>query len=127
MCINIDLRNNIDRNGKFLFVINNFSKLEEKKICSDVFQIGGCKWYIHYSIIKLYLAHYLNRRLVVYPNGYKTEDYLSVYLEVVGHENLSDKWSFLVNFKFSLINQLTGEESITREGVQSKHVKFKFF
>lgn len=86
-----------NRSGRFLFSINNYSKIEERKICSDSFNIGGCQW-----------------RLVVYPRGSKSEDYVSIYLEIVGTESYPERWSYLANFKFSILNPSTGEVLNTR-------------
>lgn len=36
----------LDRSGVFTWTIKNFSRIEEKKLCSQVFQIGGVHWYL---------------------------------------------------------------------------------
>ncbi|KAJ4904926.1 TRAF-like family protein [Raphanus sativus] len=60
--------------GKFTWVIENFSSLQSKKIYSDSFVIGGCRW-----------------RLVAYPRE-NDNNYLSMYL-------VSDDMSWYAAYK----------------------------
>lgn len=85
------------RSGRYVFTVNNYSKIEERKVCSDPFFIGRIQW-----------------RLVLYPKGSKSEEYISIYLEVMDCDVYPERWYYFVNFKFSLLNPLTGEESNTR-------------
>ncbi|XP_018480149.1 MATH domain and coiled-coil domain-containing protein At3g58340-like [Raphanus sativus] len=84
--------------GKFTWVIENFSSLQSKKIYSDSFVIGGCRW-----------------RLVAYPRE-NDNNYLSMYL-------VSDDMSWYaaykvrgnVYFNITMINQLSKKLSICED------------
>jgi ankyrin repeat protein len=77
-------------------------------VYSDFFWVGGCRW-----------------RLVAYPRGSRSDDNLSVYVEVVPPLSLGNhavetsseasSWSCLASFSFAIVSQLTGERTICRE------------
>ncbi|XP_057422589.1 ubiquitin C-terminal hydrolase 12-like isoform X1 [Lotus japonicus] len=83
---------------KFTWTIKNFSKLKTKKLYSENFVIGGHPW-----------------RILIFPKGNNTS-YLSIYLDAGGDlSNLPNDWSRVEKFKLSLINQVNGKMTITKE------------
>eukprot|EP01122_Echinamoeba_exundans_P011929 TRINITY_DN4896_c0_g1_i1.p1 TRINITY_DN4896_c0_g1~~TRINITY_DN4896_c0_g1_i1.p1 ORF type:complete len:1528 (-),score=212.90 TRINITY_DN4896_c0_g1_i1:784-5367(-) len=96
------------RSGKFVWTIHSFGKTEDRKVYSDFFWVGGSRW-----------------RLVAYPRGSRSDDNLSVYVEVVPPLSLGahtveassdgSTWSCLASFSFAIVSQLTGERTICRE------------
>lgn len=87
--------------------IHSFGKTDDRKVYSDTFWVGGCRW-----------------RLVAYPKGSRADDNLSVYVEVLpplllGPSPVVDStdpaWSCLASFSFAIVSQLTGERTICRE------------
>eukprot|EP01126_Amoeba_proteus_P007613 TRINITY_DN12732_c0_g1_i3.p1 TRINITY_DN12732_c0_g1~~TRINITY_DN12732_c0_g1_i3.p1 ORF type:complete len:999 (-),score=186.64 TRINITY_DN12732_c0_g1_i3:152-3148(-) len=87
-----------DRYGVCTWVIRNFTKIEEKKVISQLFQIGGVHW-----------------RLIVYPRGSQNDDNLSLYVEVANPEELTPDWSYLTNFSFTVVSQTSPDKKMTRE------------
>ncbi|EFA79079.1 hypothetical protein PPL_07904 [Heterostelium album PN500] len=89
----------------YTWKLQKVSTLRERAI-SPVFKVGQCKWMI-----------------AVYPKGKSGGDHLSIYLKVAETVTLNNipEWFFLVNFKFSVINQRDGSK-FTRQ-VEGK--KFK--
>mgnify|MGYP002480370538 FL=1 len=53
---------------------------------------------------------------MLYPKGSKGDDSLSIYVEVADESKLPENWSYLANFSFVVVNQLTGDKKISREG-----------
>ncbi|EGG17298.1 hypothetical protein DFA_08291 [Cavenderia fasciculata] len=74
--------------GSYVWRIENFSKIKDRKIYSNTFQVSGYSW-----------------KLVAYPKGSKTDENLSLYLEVANHDSLPDGWSHVVHFSFTINNQ----------------------
>ncbi|CAN6905174.1 hypothetical protein Bca4012_095607 [Brassica carinata] len=83
--------------NKFTWVIKDFSSLQSRKIYSDEFLIGGCKWC-----------------LIAYPKGSKV-DSLSLYLGVADHESLPLGWTRNAKFSLKVVNQFSDKSSILRE------------
>ncbi|KAG4920698.1 hypothetical protein JHK84_049546 [Glycine max] len=81
---------------KFTWRIQNFSKLDCKKLCSDKFLLDHHTW-----------------RILVYPKGADV-GYLSIYLDA-GVVNLPFGWSKFAHFKFSLINLANGKMTKIKE------------
>eukprot|EP00298_Acanthocystis_sp_HF-20_P012993 c20154_g1_i2.p1 GENE.c20154_g1_i2~~c20154_g1_i2.p1 ORF type:complete len:579 (-),score=176.18 c20154_g1_i2:52-1788(-) len=83
--------------GKDTWKVKHFvCRHTSKKLSSDPFTVGGCKW-----------------RLVIYPHG-KVADSLSVYLEVADVYVLPD-WNRCVRFTLSVINQLDPKKTVKRD------------
>ncbi|KAF9595397.1 hypothetical protein IFM89_000315 [Coptis chinensis] len=73
--------------SKFSWTIDNFSKLNTKKLYSDIFVINGYKW-----------------RLLMFPKGNHV-NFLSVYLDVADSTSLSQGWSISADYGLSVVNQ----------------------
>ncbi|KAK4593537.1 hypothetical protein RGQ29_017590 [Quercus rubra] len=83
--------------ARFTWTIDNFSRLNTKKLYSDVFFVGGYKW-----------------RILVFPKG-NNVDHLSMYLDVADSTNLPYGWSRYAQFSLSVINQIHNKYSIRKE------------
>ena len=121
--------------ARFTWTIDNFSRLNTKKLYSDVFFVGGYKWYLDLSICfsnYIYIPCVglclltdccdlrliaLGRRIVVFPKG-NNVDHLSMYLDVADSTNLPYGWSRYAQFSLSVINQIHNKYSI-RKGILS--------
>ncbi|XP_050229344.1 ubiquitin C-terminal hydrolase 12-like [Mercurialis annua] len=82
---------------KFTWKIDNFSKLTEKKLYSDIFIGQGCKW-----------------RLNIFPKG-NNVDHLSIYLDVADSVSLPNGWSRDADFILSVINQFKKKSTVTKD------------
>ncbi|KAK4593532.1 hypothetical protein RGQ29_017589 [Quercus rubra] len=83
--------------ARFTWTIDNFSRLNTKKLYSDGFFVGGYKW-----------------RIVVFPKG-NNVDHLSMYLDVADSTNLPYGCSRYAQFSLSVINQIHYKYSIRKE------------
>ncbi|CAH2063690.1 unnamed protein product [Thlaspi arvense] len=85
---------------KFTWVIKkkNFSSLQSRKIVSDTFNVGGCKW-----------------RLSAYPKGYQVDNFLSLYLEVADYGSLPSGWGRHTQYTLTVVNQCSEELSRRHE------------
>lgn len=109
--------------NKFTWVIKDFSSLQSRKIYSDEFLIGGCKWYekknllFSVHVIKICLGansfSFTVRCLIAYPKGSKV-DSLSLYLGVADHESLPLGWTRNAKFSLKVVNQFSDKSSILR-------------
>ncbi|OAP06826.1 hypothetical protein AXX17_AT3G38570 [Arabidopsis thaliana] len=80
---------------KFTWVIQNFSYLQYLQCSqSNIFVIGGCKWFL---------------------KGYHDAKYLSLYLEVANYKTLPCGWRRHTRFRLTVVNQLSDELSQQRE------------
>ncbi|CAI9766950.1 unnamed protein product [Fraxinus pennsylvanica] len=70
--------------SRFTWAIDNFSRLNVKKLYSDVFTIGGYKW-----------------RVLIFPKG-NNVDYLSMYLDVEDSAALPYGWNRYAQFSLAL-------------------------
>eukprot|EP01127_Copromyxa_protea_P024473 TRINITY_DN9669_c0_g1_i2.p1 TRINITY_DN9669_c0_g1~~TRINITY_DN9669_c0_g1_i2.p1 ORF type:complete len:1002 (+),score=159.74 TRINITY_DN9669_c0_g1_i2:85-3090(+) len=95
-----------ERSGVCTWVIRNFSKLEDKKVSSQVFQIGGVYW-----------------RLILYPRGSQNDDNVSLYVEVANTDDLVNDWSYLTNFSFTVVSQNCGDKKVRREVIGHRFYK----
>eukprot|EP01133_Synstelium_polycarpum_P001465 gene1465-1702_t len=84
--------------GVYTWRIENFSKIKDRKVYGNTFMVSGCSW-----------------KLVAYPKGSKSDDNLSLYVEVADHESLGEGWSHLVSFVFTIANHLDPKKKMTRE------------
>ncbi|KAI4339301.1 hypothetical protein MLD38_024261 [Melastoma candidum] len=83
--------------GRFTWAIENFSRLNVKKLYSDIFHIGGYKW-----------------RILIFPKG-NNVDHLSIYLDVADSASLPYGWSRYAQFSLAVLNQIHNKFSIRKE------------
>ncbi|CAN1298218.1 Ubiquitin C-terminal hydrolase 12 [Linum perenne] len=83
--------------ARFTWTIDNFSRLNTKKLYSEVFVIGGYKW-----------------RILVFPKG-NNVDHLSMYLDVADSSTLPYGWSRYAQFSLTIVNQIQQKCSIRKE------------
>ncbi|KAH7415376.1 hypothetical protein KP509_14G040100 [Ceratopteris richardii] len=83
--------------GKYIWRIENFSKLNIRKYYSDTFVIGGYKW-----------------RILIFPKG-NTVDHLSMYLDVADSAVLPYGWSRFANFNLAVLNQLDPKLNVRKD------------
>ncbi|KAF9676494.1 hypothetical protein SADUNF_Sadunf08G0007800 [Salix dunnii] len=82
--------------ARFTWTIDNFSRLNNKKLYSDVFVVGGYK------------------RILIFPKG-NNVDHLSMYLDVADSAALPYGWSRFAQFSLTVINQLHQKFSIRKD------------
>ncbi|KAL0426633.1 UNVERIFIED_CONTAM: Ubiquitin carboxyl-terminal hydrolase 12 [Sesamum latifolium] len=83
--------------SRFTWTIENFSRLNMKKLYSDVFVVGGYKW-----------------RVLIFPKG-NNVDYLSMYLDVADSSSLPYGWSRYAQFSLAVVNQLNSKYTIKKD------------
>ncbi|XP_024017457.1 uncharacterized protein LOC112090423 isoform X2 [Morus notabilis] len=83
--------------ARFTWTIDNFSRLNIKKLYSDVFYVGGYKW-----------------RILIFPKG-NNVDHLSMYLDVADSGALPYGWSRYAQFSLSVVNQVHSKFSVRKE------------
>ncbi|CAL1386879.1 unnamed protein product [Linum trigynum] len=83
--------------ARFTWTIDNFSRLNTKKLYSDVFVVGGYRW-----------------RILIFPKG-NNVDHLSMYLDVADSGTLPYGWSRYAQFSLTVVNQLQQKCSIRKE------------
>ncbi|KAK4789580.1 hypothetical protein SAY86_016884 [Trapa natans] len=83
--------------GRFTWKIDNFSRLNVKKLYSDTFVIGGYRW-----------------RILIFPKG-NNVDHLSIYLDVADSTSLPYGWSRYAHFSLAVINQAQNRYSVRKE------------
>uniref|UniRef100_A0A2P2MFP2 ubiquitinyl hydrolase 1 n=1 Tax=Rhizophora mucronata TaxID=61149 RepID=A0A2P2MFP2_RHIMU len=83
--------------ARFTWTIDNFSRLNTKKLYSDIFVVGGYKW-----------------RVLIFPKG-NNVDHLSMYLDVADSATLPYGWSRFAQFSLSVVNQIHQKYSIRKE------------
>ncbi|KAK8999141.1 hypothetical protein V6N11_070318 [Hibiscus sabdariffa] len=90
-----------DSNGgvtKVTWRIQNFSRIKDRKLCSENFAVGGNKW-----------------NIVIYPKGdNKSLDHLSIYLHVADSATLPSGWTRFAHYGLAVIDQIDRRNSITR-------------
>ncbi|KMZ73902.1 hypothetical protein ZOSMA_13G01080 [Zostera marina] len=74
--------------GKFTWRIENFNQISKRELRSNVFEVGGYKWYI-----------------LIYPQGCEVTNHLSLFLCVANHEKLLPGWSHFAQFTISVVNK----------------------
>ncbi|KAL6585578.1 CSN-associated deubiquitinating enzyme Ubp12 [Orobanche minor] len=81
----------------YIWKIENFSRLNTKKLYSDVFFVGGYKW-----------------RVLVFPKGNNVE-FLSMYLDVADSATLPYGWNRYAQFSLSVVNQFDSTFTIKKD------------
>ncbi|KAL0911494.1 hypothetical protein M5K25_019640 [Dendrobium thyrsiflorum] len=74
--------------GKSTWKIENFRQLNKRELRSDVFEVGGYKWYI-----------------LIYPQGCDVCNHLSLFLCVANHDKLLPGWSHFAQFTIAVVNK----------------------
>ncbi|XP_055829915.1 ubiquitin C-terminal hydrolase 13-like [Solanum dulcamara] len=82
---------------RFTCKVENFSRLNVKKLYSDDFSVGGYKW-----------------RIIIFPKG-NNVDCLSMYLDAADSAALPYGWSRYARFSLSVVNQIQHKYSIRKE------------
>ncbi|CAI9265966.1 unnamed protein product [Lactuca saligna] len=83
--------------ARFTWTIENFSRLSNKKLYSDVFFVGGYKW-----------------RVLIFPKG-NNVDHLSMYLDVADSSTLPYGWSRYAQFSLAVVNQVHNKLSVRKD------------
>ncbi|KAI5393496.1 ubiquitin carboxyl-terminal hydrolase 13 [Lathyrus oleraceus] len=73
---------------RFTWRIDNFTRLNTKKLYLEVFVVGTYKW-----------------RVLIFPKG-NNVDYLSMYLDVADSTSLPYGWSRYAQFSLAIVNQI---------------------
>eukprot|EP00850_Spirogloea_muscicola_P000645 SM000002S05725 [mRNA] locus=s2:1806044:1813333:- [translate_table: standard] len=74
--------------GKFTWKIEKFSEINKRELRSNVFEVGGYKWYI-----------------LVYPQGCDVCNHLSLFLCVADYDKLLPGWSHFAQFTIAVVNK----------------------
>ncbi|CAI9091428.1 OLC1v1026461C1 [Oldenlandia corymbosa var. corymbosa] len=83
--------------ARFTWTIENFSRLNVKKLYSEVFYVGGYKW-----------------RVLIFPKG-NNVDHLSMYLDVADSTTLPYGWSRYAQFSLAVANQIHGKYTVRKD------------
>ncbi|PKA50906.1 Ubiquitin carboxyl-terminal hydrolase 12 [Apostasia shenzhenica] len=83
--------------SRFTWTIENFSRLNTKKLYSEIFVVGGYKW-----------------RILIFPKG-NNVDHLSMYLDVADSATLPYGWSRYAQFSLAVVNQLHNKYTIRKD------------
>ncbi|KAL3625974.1 CSN-associated deubiquitinating enzyme Ubp12 [Castilleja foliolosa] len=82
---------------RYVWTIENFSRLSNKKHYSDIFTVGGYKW-----------------RVLIFPKG-NNVDYLSAYLDVADSASLPYGWTRYAQFSLAVVNQIHNKYSTKKD------------
>ncbi|CAI8597772.1 unnamed protein product [Vicia faba] len=82
---------------RFTWRIDNFTRLNTKKLYSEVFVVGTYKW-----------------RVLIFPKG-NNVDYLSMYLDVADSTSLPYGWSRYAQFSLAIVNQIHNKFSVRKD------------
>ncbi|CAK8571947.1 unnamed protein product [Lathyrus sativus] len=74
--------------GKYTWKIEKFSRIINRELRSNAFEVGGYKWYI-----------------LIYPLGFDVNNHLSLFLCVANHDKLLPGWSHFAQFTISVVNK----------------------
>lgn len=83
--------------ARFTWTIENFSRLNTKKLYSEVFYVGGYKW-----------------RVLIFPKG-NNVDHLSMYLDVADSATLPYGWSRYAQFSLAVVNQIHAKFTVRKD------------
>ncbi|KAL3625125.1 CSN-associated deubiquitinating enzyme Ubp12 [Castilleja foliolosa] len=83
--------------ARYVWTIENFSRLNEKKLYSDVFTVGDYKW-----------------RVLIFPKG-NNVDYLSMYLDVADSATLPYGWTRNAQFSLAVVNQIHNKFTMKKD------------
>ncbi|XP_013611723.1 PREDICTED: ubiquitin carboxyl-terminal hydrolase 13 isoform X1 [Brassica oleracea var. oleracea] len=82
---------------KFTWSTQGFTRLNVRKLYSDIFVVGDYKW-----------------RILIFPKG-NNVDHLSMYLDVADAASLPYGWSRYSQFSLAVVNQMNSKYSIRKE------------
>ncbi|KAE8704768.1 MATH domain-containing protein [Hibiscus syriacus] len=74
--------------GKYTWKIEKFLQINKRELRSNVFEVGGYKWYI-----------------LIYPQGCDVCNHLSLFLCVANHDKLLPGWSHFAQFTIAVVNK----------------------
>ncbi|CAI9765932.1 unnamed protein product [Fraxinus pennsylvanica] len=83
--------------SRFTWAIERFSRLNVKKLYSDVFTVGGYKW-----------------RVLIFPKG-NNVDSLSMYLDVADSATLPYGWNRYAQFSLAVVNQIHSKYTMKKD------------
>ncbi|XP_047333400.1 ubiquitin C-terminal hydrolase 12-like isoform X1 [Impatiens glandulifera] len=83
--------------ARFTWTIDNFTRVNTKKLYSEIFYVGGYKW-----------------RALIFPKG-NNVDHLSMYLDVADSSTLPYGWSRHAQFNLAVINQVHNKFTIRKD------------
>ncbi|KAL6954485.1 CSN-associated deubiquitinating enzyme Ubp12 [Sarracenia purpurea var. burkii] len=83
--------------ARFTWTVENFSRLNTKKLYSEIFYVGGYKW-----------------RVLIFPKG-NNVDHLSMYLDVADSATLPYGWSRYAQFSLVVINQINNKFTVRKD------------
>ncbi|XAR64915.1 Ubiquitinyl hydrolase 1 [Bertholletia excelsa] len=83
--------------ARFTWTIENFPRLNTKKLYSEPFLVGGYKW-----------------RVLIFPKG-NNVDHLSMYLDVADSATLPYGWSRYAQFSLAVINQIQNKFTVRKD------------
>ncbi|KAK3000735.1 hypothetical protein RJ639_021934 [Escallonia herrerae] len=83
--------------ARFTWTVENFSRLNTKKLYSEVFYVGGYKW-----------------RVLIFPKG-NNVDHLSMYLDVADSSTLPYGWSRYAQFSLAVANQAHNKLTVRKD------------
>ncbi|XP_019456113.1 PREDICTED: ubiquitin carboxyl-terminal hydrolase 12-like isoform X2 [Lupinus angustifolius] len=83
--------------SRFTWRIDNFSRMNTKKLYSEIFVVGGYKW-----------------RVLIFPKG-NNVDYLSMYLDVADSTSLPYGWSRYAQFSLAVVNQIHDKYTVRKD------------
>jgi ubiquitin carboxyl-terminal hydrolase 7 len=83
--------------ARFTWSVENFSRLNTKKLYSDVFSVGGYKW-----------------RVLIFPKG-NNVDHLSMYLDVADAPTQPYGWSRYAQFSLGVVNQIHTKFTVRKD------------
>ncbi|KAH7280434.1 hypothetical protein KP509_37G067200, partial [Ceratopteris richardii] len=91
--------------GRFMWRIENLSKVNLRKFYSEAFTVGGCKW-----------------RILLFPKG-NNSDCLSIYLDVADAPSLTHGWTRYAQFSLAVVNQYNSKLSVRKETLHHFNAK----
>ncbi|KAK8942800.1 Ubiquitin carboxyl-terminal hydrolase 13 [Platanthera zijinensis] len=83
--------------SRFTWTIENFSRLNTKKLYSEIFVVGGYRW-----------------RILIFPKG-NNVDHLSMYLDVADSTTLPYGWSRYAQFSLAVVNQVHSKYTLRKD------------
>ncbi|XP_027333721.1 ubiquitin carboxyl-terminal hydrolase 12-like isoform X8 [Abrus precatorius] len=83
--------------SRFTWRIENFSRMNTKKLYSEIFIVGGYKW-----------------RVLIFPKG-NNVDFLSMYLDVADSASLPYGWSRYAQFSLAVVNQINSKYTVRKD------------
>lgn len=117
--------------SRFTWTIENLSRVSTKKLYSEIFVVGGYKWWVPtasfvwvcvlcwflpiegVTVRWLMESRFVCRRILIFPRGNNVE-YLSMYLDVADSAVLPYGWTRYAQFSLSVVNQMHNKFTIRK-------------